>query len=489
MLGLIKSTKNGSEAVLYDYIRAVLSGEKTAKPEITDPETKKLSESFKKLMENEGTLNLAGQEGLKIVSSLSEFDVGIEYMANYLTTYSNQLSELSESNYALAEEITTNVSSVNDNITKTSGHLEELLNDSRSLKEKNHASIQLLEEVNQYKNTVITDTNELNEKIIELIKLSSEIHDIVDSVQSIAHQTNLLALNAAIEAARAGEAGKGFAVVADEIRKLADNTTEQLNGMRSFVDNIKAVADAGKQSLSNTLDSTNLMSEKIEKVSETVKTNSAMLDGVANYVDSISDTMRDITGLTLDINNAMETSSHESGHILEVATLVEEKSMEAATYSRTIREIDAALSDVIAKIMKGLHGSNHNITNEEFIAVLDNAKEAHFNWVKKLEDMVTEMQVSPIQTDSAKCSFGHFYNSIILTNPKILEIWTRIGSVHEKIHGLGDLVMNAIHRGDKESCKEHIATAKKLSVQIGEYIDSIEKIVKQFPTSAQIHDN
>lgn len=359
MFGFKTKTNNASEAVLFDYIRRVLKDEKASEPVITDPETKKLYESFRKLLANEAILKKTGNESLKIVSSLSEFDVGIEHMANFLTSYSNQLSELSESNYALVEEITSNVSSVHDNIEKTASSLDELLENSHNLKEKNKSSVSLLEKVNQYKNTVITDTNVLNDKIIELIKLSEEIHDIVDSVQSIAHQTNLLALNAAIEAARAGEAGKGFAVVADEIRKLADNTTKQLNGMRSFVDNIKSVADEGRESLTNTLESTNLMSEKIEEVSETVRANASMLNNVSNHVDEISDTMKNISSLTDDINRAMDTSSEESGHILEVAHLVEEKSMEAANYSKTLKKIDADLSEVIANVMTGQNGSHH----------------------------------------------------------------------------------------------------------------------------------
>lgn len=489
MFNMKKKTKHGSEAALFEYMQKVMKGEKASEPSVTDQEGKELYSTFKKLVENEALLNQSGNEGLKIVTSLSEFDVGIEYMAEFLTGYSNKLTELSESNYALVEEITSNVSSVHDNIEKTSENLDELLQNSYSLKQKNRSSVSLLEEVNQYKNTVITDTNILNEKINELIKLSSEIHAIVDSVQSIAHQTNLLALNAAIEAARAGEAGKGFAVVADEIRKLADNTTKQLNGMRSFVDNIKSVADEGRESLSNTLDSTNLMSEKIEEVSETVRTNTAMLDNVSSYVDTISDTMKNISSLTDDINRAMDTSSEESGHILEVATLVEEKSMEAATYSKTVREIDGVLSDVIANIMRGLNGSRHNLTNEEFIKVLENAKAAHINWVNKLGDMVEAMQVSPIQTDSSKCFFGHFYNSIVLTHPKILEIWAKIDGVHEKIHSLGKVVMDAIQAGDREKCNEYLGTARQLSRTIADYIDQIEAIVKKYPSNAQIHDH
>jgi methyl-accepting chemotaxis protein len=68
--------------------------------------------------------------------------------------------------------------------------------------------------------------------VLELAKSSAEIGNVIKVITSIAHQTNLLALNATIEASRAGEAGKGFAVVANEVKELAKQTavaTEEIS--------------------------------------------------------------------------------------------------------------------------------------------------------------------------------------------------------------------------------------------------------------------
>jgi methyl-accepting chemotaxis protein len=72
--------------------------------------------------------------------------------------------------------------------------------------------------------SAVTTAQTTNASVLELAKSSAEIGNVIKVITSIAHQTNLLALNATIEASRAGDAGKGFAVVANEVKELAKQT-------------------------------------------------------------------------------------------------------------------------------------------------------------------------------------------------------------------------------------------------------------------------
>lgn len=326
--------------------------------------------------------------------------------------------------------------------------------------------MELLKELQSFKDSVIHDNEIMISKIQHLIDLATEVENVVNSVKDIAEKTNLLSLNASIEAARAGENGRGFAVVAQEIRNLADDTKQKLNGMMQFVNSIRVAAEESKVSLNNTINSSYQMSEKIEAVSDTVSENIGMLNNVIENIGTINKSMQEINLATNEINQAMEVSSQDAEKLSNMTQSIHEDAKKSVEFAGQVSKIDNQLSEMLNVMFQSLEGGIHAIKKEEILDALSKAKNAHIKWIEVLKKSVEEMRIYPLQTNPKKCAFGHFYNAIRINYSEIIEEWEQIGEVHHRFHLIGDKVIAAIKNYQKAQALNLYNEAEALSKEI-----------------------
>ena len=116
-------------------------------------------------------------------------------------------------------------------------------------------------------------------RIVEEMKRTGEILDMIDQVASRIH---LLGLNASIEAAHAGSAGAGFAVVATEIRRLAETSSSSVQkiamGLKELENGISEVA-AG-----------------VEETSTTAEWQVSSISSIVDHVEGIKRTIEPLLG-------------------------------------------------------------------------------------------------------------------------------------------------------------------------------------------------
>ncbi len=406
------------------------------------------------------------EKNIKAVMQISSLDLTMHHQTEKINGICCKVSKATEAIFGVSSEgqFTTGHNSNNQHEELTH-NIIDISSKTEEVHKKTNSSQEELTNIRNLSEQTIVVSKEMQDDMNKLLEIINNMLGLIAGIDTISLQTNLLALNASIEAAKAGEAGKGFAVVANEIRTLAEETQKLTGDMQDFVDEIKTASQKSAGSATETINSLENMTKKIEYVWELNNDNK-------KHVSEINEAISSIAAVSEEISSNM---AEMESQLVDSANFMHEVGTELNKATEPVIDIERTLDESVKQMGIMSDDAFYHMKNNEFAKYMENAILAHHTWLDNLGKMVALRTILPLQTDPSKCGFGHFYYAITPKIPGVLPIWIELGAKHNRFHKYGTEVINAIKNGDYLYAEQIYIEAKEYSQNL---IRDMEKIIQ-----------
>lgn len=398
-------------------------------------------------------------KNIKAVMQISSLDLTMQHQTEKIIDISNKVTNATETIFGTTMGSGNNPQEqLTDTIVRVSGETDEVYR-------KIEAGQNELTSIKELSEETIAVSREMQQDMDKLVDIISHLNDVISGINSISLQTNLLALNASVEAARVGEAGKGFSVVASEIRELSEETQGLTKNMSDFVENMKKASQKSVQSSTSTINSLLSMTDKIRSVWE--------LNAESQHcVSTINDSVSSMAAVSEEISSSMAEMQNQLRESADFMNKVGEDLKEA---TKPVVDIEKTLDDTVKQMGDMSKDAFFHLKGSEFAQYMKNAISSHHTWLSNLRKMVYTQTVMPLQLDSSKCGFGHFYYAVTPGVPDALPIWEGLGPKHQKFHKYGESVIRALNSGRNTEAEQLYREAETYSKGL---ISDMERILQ-----------
>ena len=253
-----------------------------------------------------------------IINSTSDVIRQIGASSKLVSDGSSKMSDNSTTLSQAATEQAATVEELNASIVEISSNISANADSAGKAKVLADDCMKIVNEGNVKMTDMLHAMEEINET-------SSQIANIIKTIEDISFQTTILSLNASIEAARAGEAGKGFAVVAGEVGQLAGktaeaakNTTALIKTSLTAVENGTVMANETAKMLSKIVSETDDTAKVIDKIAAASQEQADSVKQILVGMDQISTSVQMTSGSSAECAASAEELSGQAKVLLDL---------------------------------------------------------------------------------------------------------------------------------------------------------------------------
>ncbi len=411
---------------------------------------------------------------INLTSSLSAFGIKLKHENETISNYIHEL-DLISSNFS---QDFNNIISEQGLIVSGSQNISELLSNIQSeiqlvksgVVNNSNTMLQVLEQMNAIK----SKSDHMRNQIQLLDTASKEVQSSIKNLEKIALQTNMLALNASVEASRAGAAGKGFGVVAGEVQSLSLSTSKLLETMTSSLENINSSTSVAMNSIQDTAISIGVIDDTISVLSNDLSGEKQNIEEIYENVSKINTISSNFTEITTNVSRTIEESTKHVNQITQMSNNLERVVKNLGDLYKSFENVENQSKQSEKSISNITSNSQYSFNNNDFIAILEAAVSAHKSWTETVTKMVHEHTVIPVQSDSHKCGFGHYYYLLSPKSKSIMPLWESIEAKHSQLHKLGEKIIIAVSSNHLDKSIEYLSQVQSLSLDI---INSFNKMI------------